>query len=64
VWLEKTTPSPTLFPLSKIIYKHNIIRLEAGLDFGGSGIYCGVGASSVDGGRGFVAAAGACADAA
>jgi hypothetical protein len=38
--------------------------LEAGLDFGGSGIYCGVGASSVDGGRGFVAAAGACADAA
>jgi hypothetical protein len=57
-------PLPHYFPLSKIIYKHNIISLEAGLDFEGSGIYCGVGASSVDGGRGFVAAAGACADAA
>jgi hypothetical protein len=34
-------PLPHSFPLSKIIYKHNIIRLEAGLDFGGSGRYCG-----------------------
>jgi hypothetical protein len=34
-------PLPHYFPLSKIIYKHNIISLEAGLDFGGSGIYCG-----------------------